>query len=164
MNRHSTKLLILAAVAILALAGCAGGSDSTISTFPNLAGTDAAPPVPELDREAVAAGIEIYGQYCALCHADDLSGEPNWRTPNADGSYPAPPHDSSGHTWHHSDRLLLEIVRDGSGAAGSRMPTFGGQLTEEQIQAVLAYIKSSWGPEERAFQWQVTWQESQRSE
>ena len=37
-------------------------------------------------------------QNCASCHGDNLQGQPNWQQANADGSYPAPPHDASGHT------------------------------------------------------------------
>jgi signal transduction histidine kinase len=37
------------------------------------------------------------------------AGDPYWRTPNKDGSYPPPPHDSSDHTNHHSDQVPTEI-------------------------------------------------------
>jgi mono/diheme cytochrome c family protein len=119
--------------------------------------------VPALDQGQVARGGELYQQNCASCHRADLSGDPNWKTPNPDGSYPPPPHDSSGHTWHHSDRLLLEIIRDGSDFPESRMPTFSGSLTDEAILAIIEYLKANWGQEERDYQWQVTWQEAQRS-
>ncbi len=161
MSRSRVSVVVLAAVAGMLLAACTGGGEPAGSTIPNLAGIDPAPPPPELDHEAVEAGEAIYGQYCASCHAADLSGQPNWKTPNADGSYPAPPHDASGHTWHHSDQLLTQIVSVGLDVPGTQMPTFGDQLTDAEIGAVIEYLKSSWGPDERAFQWQVTWQESQ---
>ncbi len=73
-----------------------------------------------------------------------------------DGKLPAPPHDASGHTWHHSDHQLLRLVRDGlaSIAPGyqSAMPAFGSTLSDEQIQAIMDYIKSTWPERERAFQ------------
>ena len=34
----------------------------------------------------------------------------------------SPPHDSSGHTWHHSDQILLELIRGGSDFPQARMP------------------------------------------
>ena len=35
-------------------------------------------------------------------------------------------------------------------------------LSNEEITAIIEYLKSVWGPEERAYQWQITWQESHR--
>lgn len=112
--------------------------------------------LPPLDDETVARGADLYQTHCASCHGAGLSGQPNWKVANADGSYPAPPHDSSGHTWHHSDAVLLEIIRDGIDVPQSRMPTFGEKLSDEEILAIIEFLKSSWGPEERAYQWQVT--------
>lgn len=109
-----------------------------------------------LDPETVARGERLYIQYCAVCHRPDLSGAPNWMTPNPDGSYPPPPHDSSGHTWHHSDAHLLGIIRDGSPFPQSRMPAFGHVLTDDDILEILEFFKANWGPEEREFQRSIT--------
>jgi mono/diheme cytochrome c family protein len=62
---------------------------------------------------------------------------------------PAPPHDASGHTWHHPDRVLFDITKRGTAAVvgggyESGMPGFGGTLTDAEIRATLAYIKSTW--------------------
>ena len=67
------------------------------------------------DPELVALGAAVYEQHCAACHGRELEGEPNWRRRNADGMLPAPPHDATGHTWHHSDDLLFRLTRDGPG-------------------------------------------------
>lgn len=114
-----------------------------------------------LNSAQVSRGAAIYAVNCATCHGAKGEGEPNWRTSNADGTYPAPPHDASGHTWHHSDRLLIELIRDGgaryaSGTLKSRMPAFEGRLTDEEMRAVLEFLKSLWGPEERALQAEAT--------
>jgi len=111
---------------------------------------------PTLDEDRVAQGSELYQHYCASCHREDLSGDPDWKKPNDDGSYPPPPHDSSGHTWHHPDRVLIEIIRDGSAFPQSRMPTFGDRLTDDDIEAILDFFKNNWGSEEREYQKQVT--------
>jgi mono/diheme cytochrome c family protein len=75
---------------------------------------------------------------------------------NADGLLPAPPHDATGHTWHHSDRQLMRIVRDGLAAIApgyrTSMQPFGSILDDSEIKAVLDYIKSTWPERERAFQ------------
>ena len=62
---------------------------------------------------------------------------------------PAPPHDASGHTWHHPDQLLFEITKFGGQKNApegfiSAMPEFGDILNDEEIWASLAYIKSRW--------------------
>lgn len=112
-----------------------------------------------LDADRVAIGGELYQQHCASCHRPDLSGDPDWKMPNDDGSLRPPPHDSSGHTWHHPDRVLIEIIRDGSDFPQSRMPAFGDKLTDDDIEAILDFFKDNWGPEERAYQEQVTEQD-----
>ncbi len=150
------------AAALLVLSACSSLSGSDTSTaITYFAPQDVAPPYPDLDQKQVAAGEELYKEQCASCHKADLSGEPNWKTPKADGTYPPPPQDSTGHTWHHPDQLLLQIVREGLDITGTTMPTFGDKLTDSEIISILEYLKSSWGPEQRAAQWQVTWQESQ---
>lgn len=73
-----------------------------------------------------------------------------------DGKLPAPPHDATGHTWHHSDQQLHNIVRDGlaSIAPGyeTDMPAFGAALTDAQIMSVMDYIKSKWPPRQQEIQ------------
>ena len=108
-----------------------------------------APGADASDPELVALGAVVYGQHCAICHGGNLEGEPDWRQRKTDGTLPAPPHDETGHTWHHSDELLFRLTRDGLGAiAGdgyqSAMPAYAGILSDREIWAVLAYIKSHW--------------------
>jgi len=109
------------------------------------------------NSRAVALGREVYLANCASCHGANLEGAPNWKTANPDGTMPAPPHDASGHTWHHSDDYLFTTVKEGSAAVAplgyqASMPGFGGALSDEEIYAVLAYIKSTWPPEVQAAQ------------
>lgn len=104
------------------------------------------------DRMAVAIGGQIYAKHCAQCHGADLEGQANWRERQANGRLRAPPHDASGHTWHHPDSVLFKLTKRGPAAvAGGRhesdMPGYAGVLTDDQIVAVLSYIKSRW-PEE----------------
>jgi mono/diheme cytochrome c family protein len=117
----------------------------------------AAPPVPTLDATRVVEGQLLYAQHCASCHGVNLEGERDWQTPLADGSFPAPPHDSSGHTWHHPDELLIDITLNGGNPRfNSKMPAFNEQLSREQVVAILEFFKSEWGREERDYQWWVT--------
>lgn len=108
----------------------------------------------------VAQGRALYADYCAACHGVNLEGQPNWKERLPSGRLPAPPHDETGHTWHHSDRQLIAITKHGPGALvpgyESDMPGFADVLTDAEIVAILAYLKSTWPERERAFQAQRT--------
>ena len=105
----------------------------------------------------IALGETIYAENCAACHGSNLQGQPDWKTPRPSGRLPAPPHDRSGHTWHHPDAMLFDIVKRGSDAVvgqgyESDMPGFGDVLSDGEIAASLAYIRSTWPEEIRAAQ------------
>jgi mono/diheme cytochrome c family protein len=109
------------------------------------------------DPAVLAQGAALYAVHCAACHGPDLEGEPDWRVRRADGTLPAPPHDASGHTWHHSDADLVAMTRHGIepfAPAGYRstMPAFDGILDDAEIRAILAHIKSQWPEEIRRLQ------------
>lgn len=110
--------------------------------------------------EQIALGQEVYAQNCASCHGANLEGQPNWKRRLENGRMPAPPHDESGHTWHHSDQDLFAITKLGVGGvvAGyeSDMLAFGEILSDEEIAAVLAFIKSNWPERQRDVQARIT--------
>lgn len=110
--------------------------------------------------ERINLGRELYGANCASCHGANLEGQPNWKRRLDTGRMPAPPHDATGHTWHHSDRNLFTVTKLGVGAIvpgyESDMPAFEGTLTDADIVAVLAFIKSTWPERQRDFQAEVT--------
>jgi mono/diheme cytochrome c family protein len=113
------------------------------------------------DSRQVAQGQSVYERMCASCHGRSLEGQPNWRQALPTGGFPAPPHDESGHTWHHPDSVLFNITKSGGQSAApqgfkSNMPGFGGLLRDEEIWAVLAYIKSRWPSHIQARQEEVT--------
>jgi len=109
---------------------------------------------------AAAAGLDgeqLYQDHCGACHGVALEGQPNWRQRRADGRLPAPPHDPSGHTWHHPDSHLFAMTKYGVQAfAGadypSDMPAFHDVLTDAEIVSILDYIKSTWPERIRAEQ------------
>lgn len=108
--------------------------------------------IPYRDAAAVETGRTLYAQHCASCHGDSLEGEPDWQMPKDDGLRRAPPHDETGHTWHHPDTQLFDLTKHGLTAVLARrgmdyasdMPGFGDILSDEEILATLAYIKSTW--------------------
>ncbi len=108
-----------------------------------------------------ASGGALYGAHCAACHGAELEGQANWRERKTNGQLPAPPHDETGHTWHHPDQQLFEITKRGTAAlVGSDYQTamgpFAEVLSDGEIRAVLAYIKSRWPENIRARQAEVT--------
>jgi mono/diheme cytochrome c family protein len=117
----------------------------------------AVPPLPTLDAESVLEGEQLYATFCGTCHGAELEGEPNWLQPKEDGSLRAPPHTSDGHTWHHPDELLLDVITNGGDPAfGGTMPGFSAQLSREDMIAILDFIKSHWRLEDREFQWWIS--------
>lgn len=113
--------------------------------------------------EQVARGKTIYAQQCAACHGANLEGQPKWQEKLPSGRMPAPPHDASGHTWHHPDSVLFGITKHGLVPGKyappkyqSDMPVFADKLKDEEILAVLAYIKSAWPDKIRAAQAEIT--------
>ncbi len=103
------------------------------------------------DRDVVTVGKAVYAAQCASCHGANLEGEPNWRERGPDGRLPAPPHDETGHTWHHPDEMLFDLTKYGlpkqignGEPYYSNMPAYETVLSDEEIVAVLSYIKSRW--------------------
>lgn len=72
-----------------------------------------------------------------------------------------PRHNAEGHTWHHPDCLLIEIVQEGTSWRpglpddAPTMPPFPDELSDQDIHAILAYIKTWWTQEQLEFQQQV---------
>ena len=108
------------------------------------------------DAPTVALGEAVYARNCASCHGARLEGQADWKQRDASGRLPAPPHDASGHTWHHPDEVLFQITKYGvARSAGlqsykSSMPTYDGVLSDAEIVAVLSWIKAQWPPNIRA--------------
>ena len=103
------------------------------------------------DAAFVALGSRVYAKNCASCHGANLEGQPDWKRLGPDGRMPAPPHDETGHTWHHDAATLFELTKHGLKAMlgpdstyESAMPAYDGVLTDEEILAVLSFIKSTW--------------------
>ena len=108
------------------------------------------------DVQVTALGRQVYATHCAACHGAKLEGQPDWRQRDAQGRLPAPPHDASGHTWHHPDDTLVRITKFGVAKAAnlasyeSSMPAYEGVLSDDEIVAALSWIKSQWPASIRA--------------
>ncbi len=129
-----TVLLLLVATAVMAL-----------SSAPSYA-------IDPSNPQTVALGKEVYDIQCASCHGANLEGQEGYGQASKDGLLKAPPHDETGHTWHHNNTYLIESIRKGGAripkSTGiSAMPAYENILAPEEMGAVLAYIQSTW-PEE----------------
>ncbi len=107
----------------------------------------------ELEGRDIDGGRELYATHCAACHGANLAGQPNWRVPDDNGVLPAPPHDRTGHTWHHDNQLLFDYTYLGGQATleargitgfNSGMMGMQGTLTKDEVWNILAYIRSTW--------------------
>lgn len=122
-----------------------------------LVGCTGEPQADSANSAQIQAGKALYGTYCAVCHGAELQGQEDWKSRSQAGKLPAPPHDASGHTWHHDDETLLNITMFGlEKYAGpdykTDMPKYAGVLSNQQALSVLAYIKSTWPAEVQARQ------------
>lgn len=130
---------------LLTGAAAAAGLATAIAAWPGGAEVRLAPDDPEI----VAAGAAVYAAQCAPCHGAELEGQPGWRGRGLDGRLPAPPHDKTGHTWHHGDEALFRLTKEGPKAFvgpdyQTAMLGFAGVLSDAEILAVLSYIKARW--------------------
>ena len=112
-------------------------------------------------EQSLGIGQRLYTENCARCHGANLEGQPDWQSRLPSGRVPAPPHDASGHTWHHPDGVLFRITWEGpaavvGGGYESDMPGFADILDDDEIRAVLTYIKSTWPERERAYQAEIS--------
>ena len=101
------------------------------------------------DDAIIGLGRVVYAENCGSCHGVALEGAANWRQRDVDGYLPAPPHDETGHTWHHSDSYLFLMTKYGiekmiGKSYPNNMPAYEDKLTDEEILAALSYIKSTW--------------------
>lgn len=108
------------------------------------------------DEDAVtevelARGEALYERHCVQCHGGATGGQISDIPPR---------HNAEGHTWHHADCELKRIVLEGlpQRQGFPEMPAFGERLTEEEVDAILAHIKTWWEPDQREFQAEVTGQ------
>ena len=141
---NSVKMIMTSTVAIAMLAYLA-----SIVTAPTIAYSKQDISLPYKDRAAIKLGQTIYKDNCASCHGTNLEGQIGWQTEIVDGRRLAPPHDETGHTWHHPDELLYNMTKYGFAEMlgkkyPNNMPVYEDILSDGELLAVLGYIKSTW--------------------
>jgi mono/diheme cytochrome c family protein len=150
MKRLSLVLLL----PVAALAGCDRRSAPPAGTA--VAPAPAESPVAGGSRghdfATVMRGGKLFQENCAQCHGELAQGAPQWQKPDASGKYPAPPLDGSGHAWHHPKDALIKTIRDGTVQLGGSMPPWKEKLSDQDIEAIIAWFQARW-PEEIYRSW-----------
>ncbi len=113
-------------------------------------------PITTESKIMIAKGKISYEIHCASCHKVNLAGADNWKGLDQDGHRKAPPLNGAGHAWHHDDVTLHSITKYGLAKLvknyQGKMIGFGDKLSDEEIDNVLAYIKSYWPKDEYEYQ------------
>ena len=113
---------------------------------------EAAPtPIPQVEKPAASmdinvTGAKLYVAQCQSCHGD---------REGAGATAGSPVHNEAGHTWHHPDAQLKAWIKDGK-LGFAQMPAFEDKLSELQMDAILAYIKTWWTEAQRQAQADIT--------
>jgi mono/diheme cytochrome c family protein len=94
-------------------------------------------PVPLTDANLVA-GIDLYGQHCAICHGT-AKGEAS-ASPIAKGEYPAPPQLATNGVEDDPEGYSFWIIAHGIRWTG--MPAWRGTLNDEQIWTLALFLKN----------------------
>jgi len=86
------------------------------------------------EQQFFAAGKEIYGTLCAVCHQPDGRGRDKVAPPLVGSELTlAPP------------AIPIRIMLHGKTGSVNVMPALGSFLSDDQIAAVLTYVRREWG-------------------
>tara|TARA_S200000501_G_scaffold347988_1_gene362832 strand:+ start:44 stop:538 length:495 start_codon:yes stop_codon:yes gene_type:complete len=145
LNKSEVKLMPL----FLFAAGILLGAGVIFYLSPPVNKAEAVIYLQHKDSAIVDLGKAVYAKHCASCHGVVLEGEANWRQRDSEGYLPAPPHDETGHTWHHPDSYLFLMTKYGieemiGRSYPNNMPAYEDKLSDDEIIAALSYIKSTW--------------------
>ena len=122
---------------VLLLSACDSGVEMSGMPVPEA-------PARKVDAQQIALGKKVFLANCAACHGINAEGDENWRKRDADGHYPAPPLNGSGHAWHHSLEVLRGLISNGSPKGKGKMPGWKGKMSEQEIEATIAWFQSLW--------------------
>ena len=101
----------------------------------------------------IKRGRQLFLKNCTVCHGINGEGSPDWQKRLPDGSYPPPPLNGTGHAWHHPKKVLVDTIKHGTARLGGKMPAWKDKLSEQDINAIIAWFQSQW-PDELYQAWQ----------
>lgn len=149
MNKSALNVLLIFSVLLISACGEQKTPSSPVS---QAAAVHTPTPMPmsagrNQDFSAMMRGAKLFQENCAACHGAQAEGAPNWQKPGADGKYPAPPLNGTGHAWHHPKAALKTTIMRGTIPMGGSMPAWEGKLSDDDIEAVIVWIQSRWPDE-----------------
>lgn len=102
-----------------------------------------------LDRpvstENLFRGVQLFHEYCALCHGPEAQGHPDWRNPKV---VAAPPLNGTGNDWKRRKQDMIAIIKNGANRQGETvMPAWEGRLTDQEIEDIITWYQALWPPE-----------------
>lgn len=103
--------------------------------------------VRNIDTIKYSYGQKLFLKNCASCHGNKAEGTEHWRKTNKDGKYPPPPLNGTAHAWHHSLKVLSDIIKDGTADIGGDMPAWKDKLSDKEIESILVFIQAQWPDE-----------------
>jgi mono/diheme cytochrome c family protein len=106
----------------------------------------------EANFAEVSHGGRLFASHCAVCHGARGEGAVNWRVRDAEGYFPPPPLNGTGHAWHHPQKVLHDVIKNGSPGGQGRMLAWKDKLSDGDIEAIIAWFKSQW-PDEAFAAW-----------
>jgi mono/diheme cytochrome c family protein len=100
----------------------------------------------------VSLGGSLYIANCAFCHGDNLEGKPGWDGHYPSGRRPALPLNGETEITRLSDQDIMDVTKYGGQPFSpadyeNDMPGFEMQLSDADIWAIVAFIKSRWSDE-----------------
>lgn len=102
---------------------------------------------PKIDFAGAVNGGRLYQENCAQCHGTGAEGAPQWKQPGAEGKYPAPPLNGTGHAWHHPKKGLVRTIKYGTLSMGGSMPAWQSRLSDKEIDDIIDWFQSYWSDE-----------------
>lgn len=142
--------VILRSVLLISLVGIVACDQTPTSDL-----SSAPVPTRVFDPAQIELGAKVFKTHCQICHGEQAQGHPQWRKPGADGKYPPPPLDGSGHAWHHSRAVLKQSILKGSIDSMGNMPAMAGILNDQELEAVISFIQSLWSDQVYAAWYQM---------
>jgi len=114
-----------------------------------------------IDPQKIQGGRQLYLKNCTVCHGLNAEGSPDWRERDADGKFPAPPLNGTGHAWHHPQSALMDTIKNGTQRLGGNMPPWKDRLSDEEIELIILWFQSKW-PQQLYEAWQRMDRESKQ--
>ena len=113
------------------------------------------------DPVVLKQGRALYLKNCTVCHGLNAEGALDWRQRDAQGKFPPPPLNGTGHAWHHPMNALIDTIKNGTQRLGGNMPPWKDRLNDQEIETIIYWFQSQW-PDELYQAWQRVDNESRK--